>query len=78
MIDRVNAGTVALIAEGIMRRKWDDGHIDSQDFTSMKPYGSAYKTMRERKHHEACIEAWDLVIMAESLRPMKEEKPSTS
>jgi hypothetical protein len=68
-LDRVNAGTVALIAQGILERKVQFGHLEAQDFSSLKPYGTGCATFREKAHEDACIEAWALVKKAEETRP---------
>lgn len=68
-MSKISASTVALIAHGIMERKVKFGHLDATNFTSMKPYGTGYRTFREQAQHEACIEAWDLVKAAEETRP---------
>ena len=63
-----NAGTVALIAHGIMERKVQFGALEIGDFSPLKCYGTN-KTYLERTIHEACLEAWKIVSIAEETRP---------
>lgn len=63
-----NAGTVALIAHGIMERKVQAGELEAADFSPLKCYGTD-RTYLERTIHAACLEAWKIVSMAEETRP---------
>ena len=63
-----NAGTVALIAQGIMERQMRIGQIDEGDFSPLKRYGSTGSII-DNTIRNACMEAWRIVAMAEETRP---------
>lgn len=63
-----NAGTVALIAHGIMQRRLETGQIDAGDFSPLKRYASNGSRL-DHTIREACLEAWKIVTIAEELRP---------
>lgn len=68
-----NAGTVALIAHGIMERKVQTGELEAGDFSPLKCYGTN-RTYLERTIHAACLEAWKIVSIAEETRPAEPDR----
>lgn len=66
---QANAGTVALIAAGIIERRVRFRELDQQDFSALTVYGTDGLSYMKRTMLAVCAEAWMLVEAAEETRP---------